>query len=93
VEVGGVAADALGAMRVGHIGFEIARRFVDHVTLVPDAAIAEAQRRLWAECRIVAEPGGAASLAALLCGAYGPRPDERVVALICGGNTDPAALG
>jgi threonine dehydratase len=92
VGVGGLAADALGAMRVGHIGFEVARRFVDHVVLVPDAAIAEAQRRLWAECRVVAEPGGAASLAALLCGAYVPRPDERVVALVCGGNTDLASL-
>lgn len=92
VEVGGLAADALGAMRVGHIGFEIARRFVDHVVLVSDAAIVEAQRRLWAECRVVAEPGGAASLAALLSGAYVPRPDERVVVLVCGGNTDLASF-
>ncbi len=93
VEVGGLAADALGAMRAGRIGYEIARRFVDHVALVSDEAIAEAQRRLWDECRVLAEPGGAASLAALLCGAYIPRPDERVVALICGGNTDPASVG
>lgn len=92
VEVGGLAADALGAMRAGRIGFAIARRFVDHVALVPDEAIADAQRRLWSECRVVAEPGGAASLAAILCGAYVPRPDERVVALICGGNTDPASV-
>ena len=92
VEVGGLAADALGAMRVGRIGFDIARRFVDHVALVPDEAIAEAQRRLWSECRVLAEPGGAAALAALLCGAYVPRPDERVVAVICGGNTDPSSV-
>jgi threonine dehydratase len=92
VEVGGLAADALGAMQVGRIGFTIARRFVDRVALVPDDAIAEAQRRLWSECRIVAEPGGAAALAAILCGAYVPGADERVVALICGGNTDPASV-
>ena len=47
VEVGGLAADALGAMQVWRIGFTIARRFVDRVALVPDDAIAEAQRRLW----------------------------------------------
>jgi threonine dehydratase len=93
VEVGGIAADALGAQRAGQIGFEIARRFVERVVLVPDEAIAWAQRRLWSECRVLAEPGGAASLAALLTGAYTPAPDEHVVVLICGGNTDPASLG
>lgn len=92
VEVGGIAADALGARRAGQIGFEIARRFVERVVLVPDEAIAWAQRRLWSECRVLAEPGGAASLAALLTGAYTPAPDEHVAALICGGNTDPASV-
>jgi threonine dehydratase len=37
--------------------------------------------------RVVAEPGGAAALAALLAGQYRPRPDERVGVLVCGGNT------
>ena len=92
VEVGGIAADALGAARIGQIGFDIARRFVDRVVLVSDEAIAEAQRQLWSRCRVVAEPGGAASLAALISGAYRAEPEERVVALICGGNTDPASL-
>lgn len=92
VEVGGLASDSLGAMRVGRIGYDIARRFVDHVVLVPDDAIAEAQRRLWTECHVLAEPGGAVALAALLSGAYVPRADERVVVLVCGGNTDPASV-
>lgn len=92
VQVGGIAADALGAPRAGQIGFEIARRFVERVVLVPDEAIAWAQRRLWSECRVLAEPGGAASVAALLTGAYTPAADEHVVALICGGNTDPSSL-
>ena len=39
-----------------------------------------------------AEPGAAAPLAALLTGAYVPRPDERVALVICGGNADPADL-
>jgi threonine dehydratase len=92
VEVGGLASDSLGAMRVGRIGHDIARRFVDHAVLVPDDAIAEAQRRLWTECHVLAEPGGAVALAALLTGAYVPRADERVVVLVCGGNTDPASV-
>ena len=38
---------------------------------------------------LVAEPGGAASLAALVAGAYRPSPGERVVVVVCGANTDP----
>ena len=92
MEVGGIAADARGAARIGQIGLEIARRLVDRVVLVSDEAIVEAQRRLWDHCRVLAEPGGAASLAGLISGAYRAEPEERVVALICGGNTDPASL-
>ena len=64
-----------------------ARAFVDRVALVPDAAIRDAQSRLWRSLRIAAEPGGAAALAALLCGAYKPAKGERVCVLVCGGNT------
>ncbi|HEY7401274.1 MAG TPA: threonine/serine dehydratase [Actinomycetota bacterium] len=92
VEVGGVAADALGAARLGTISFEIAQRFVERVVTVTDEAIVEARRRLWDEVHLVAEPGAAAPVAALLSHAYAPDPDERVVAVICGANTDPADL-
>jgi threonine dehydratase len=65
---------------------------VEHVLLVTDDAIRDAQRRLWEDLRLVAEPGGAAAFAALLSGRYRPDPDERVVVLVCGGNTDPGSL-
>jgi threonine dehydratase len=91
VDVGGDAADSLGARRVGEIAFAIASRFVEHVVLVTDDAIREAQRRLWEEVRLVAEPGGAAALAALLTDRYRPDPDEHVVVLVCGANTDPGS--
>ncbi len=87
VPVGGLAADSLGARRIGTVPFTVARQHIAASVLVPDAAIEEAQWRLWDALRIVAEPGGAASLAALLCGAYEPRTDEHVCAVICGGNT------
>jgi threonine dehydratase len=92
VEVGGLAADALGARRVGMIGFAIARRFVDHVVLVADDAIARARYLLWDDVKVPAEPGAAAPLAALLSGAYVPEPGERVALVICGGNADPSTL-
>lgn len=60
--------------------------------LVTDDAIRRARELLWERVRVLAEPGGAAALAALLSGAYRPEPDERVVVLVCGGNTDPGSL-
>jgi threonine dehydratase len=92
VEVGGYAADSLGSRQAGNVAFEVASRYVEHVILIPDDTIMEAQRTLWERCRIVAEPGGAAAFAALLSGRYLPDPDERVVVLICGANTDAAWL-
>lgn len=84
---GGIAADSLAPRRVGALMFPIAQSYVDRVALVSDAAIVQAQRALWATTRLVAEPGAAAPLAALLSGAYRPAPSERVGLLISGGNT------
>jgi threonine dehydratase len=92
VAVKSLAADSLGARRVGELNFGIARQFVSHVVLVTDSAIAQAQRRLWADVSIIAEPGGAAAFAAVESGAYRPERDERVGVLVCGANADLAAL-
>jgi threonine dehydratase len=67
--------------------YPIAKRYVDHVALVPDEAIKRAQRALWETLRVVAEPGGAAAFAALVSGRYEPRPGEHVGILLSGGNT------
>ena len=85
--MGGVAADSLAPKRVGVLTFPIAKAFVERVVLVDDDDILRAQAALWDAARIVAEPGGATALAALLSGAYTPAPDERVAVIICGGNT------
>lgn len=85
---GGIAADSLAPRQVGRLMFPLARRHVAGSLLVPDAAIREAQLLLWDRLRVVAEPGGAAALAALLCGAYRPEAGERVGVLLCGANTE-----
>jgi threonine dehydratase len=85
---GGVAADSLAPRRAGTIALSIAQSFVDRVLLVDDEDILRAQTALWESARIVAEPGGAAALAALMPGAYTPRAAERVAVIICGGNTN-----
>lgn len=90
VEVGGYAADSLGARRAGRIAYAVAERTAMVSALVEDAAIREARQRLWDEWRIVAEPGAAAAYAGLT--AYRPEPGERVAVIVCGANTDPGDL-
>jgi threonine dehydratase len=92
VAYSGYASDSLGCRRAGEIAFAVVSKFVESVVTVPDDAIREAQRRLWNEVRVFAEPGGATALAALLSGAYVPQPDERVVVIVCGANGDLAAI-
>ncbi len=90
--VGGIAADSLGAKQVGARMFPIAAVHVAQAVLVSDAAILHAQRWLWDRLRLIAEPGGATALAALLSGAFVPPAGARVGVIVCGANTDPAKL-
>jgi threonine dehydratase len=92
VDVDSVAADSLGARNTGDLVYAICREAVDHVALVRDAAIREAQALLWREWRMATEPGGAAALAALVSGAYRPKDGERVGVLLCGANVDLGSL-
>src|SRR6185369_11044225 len=66
VEVGGVAADSLGARRIGGLMFPIARAAVSQSLLVEDDAIRETRALLWRDLRLAVEPGGATALAALI---------------------------
>jgi threonine dehydratase len=86
-EVGGLAADSLAPRRIGERVFPIAQTYVHRTVLVTDAAIRDAQKALWRVLRVVAEPGGAAALAAVSSGAYQPATGERVAVVISGGNT------
>ena len=88
VAVHSVAADALGASRAGENTFAIVKQHETKIVLVEDDAIVEAQRVLWADCRIAAEPGGAAALAPLISGRYVPAPGEHIGVIICGANVD-----
>ncbi len=88
VKVSGIAADSLGAQRIGTLAFEAATRFVEKVVLVNDEAISTAQQRIWEDMRMIVEPGGATAIAALLTGNYRPQAGERVGVLMCGANAD-----
>ncbi|HEV2960228.1 MAG TPA: threonine/serine dehydratase [Candidatus Angelobacter sp.] len=93
VQTGGIAADSLGARRVGEMMFPIAQKHVERVVLVADHQIREAQKTLWHKLRMVAEPGGAAALAALLSSRFKPAVGERVAVVLCGGNAELSSLG
>lgn len=84
---GSIAADSLAPRQVGALMFPIAQAHVSRVVLVTDEAIRSAQQSLWDVARLVAEPGGAAALSALLSGAYVPAPGERVGVVVSGANT------
>ncbi|MFI0373359.1 threonine/serine dehydratase [Actinomadura sp. 1N219] len=92
VDVSGVAADSLGATRLGQIAFSVATRTGVRPLLVTDEAIIEARRFVWDEYRLAVEHGTAAAVAALRSGAYRPAPGERVMGVLCGANTDPSDL-
>jgi threonine dehydratase len=89
VETGGVASDSLAASRAGELMFPIAQKFVSQALLVTDEQIIAAQKALWQNLRLIAEPGGATAFAALLAGVYKPRSaGERVGVVLCGSNAD-----
>ena len=92
VEVGGVAADSLGARRIGTIAWEITQRQVRDALLLSDEAIRSAQLWLWRELKLAVEPAAALPLAALQSGAYVPRDGEKICLIVCGANVDPASL-
>jgi threonine dehydratase len=84
-------ADALVVASPGERTFAIARDLVDEVVLVEEPELAEAVRILAIEQKIVAEPGGAAGVAALLAGKIDTHGLD-LVCVISGGNVLPSTL-
>ncbi|MEU8222392.1 threonine/serine dehydratase [Kribbella sp. NPDC048915] len=90
--VSGVAADSLGARRLGDLAFAAVRAQGVQSVLVDDEAIVAARKELWSGFHLATEHGGATAYAALTSGAYKPAAHERVVVVVCGANTDPSTL-
>ena len=93
VAVSGLAADALGARRIGDIAWPICQRHVASAHLVAEGDIRCAQQLLWRELRLAVEPAAALGLAALCTGAVVVQPGDRVALVLCGANFDPGTLG
>lgn len=87
IEVSGIAADALGATRLGSHPWDALHRVGATSVVVSDADVVAARRQLWRWLRIVVEPAAAAPLAALITGAWRPTPGSSVGIVLCGANT------
>ncbi|MFE9579072.1 pyridoxal-phosphate dependent enzyme [Nocardia sp. NPDC006044] len=92
VEIDSVAADSLGAHRVSPAALAWAKTADACSVVVRDDAIIDARLQVWRHHRLAIEHGSATALAALLAGAYRPRPGERIGIVLCGANTDPTDL-
>lgn len=84
-------ADGLRTSRVGELNFATMRELVDDIVTVTDEEILSTVRMLVNGAKLVAEPSGAVAPAAVLADRTGLR-DTRIVAIISGGNIDPARL-
>ena len=85
-------ADGLRTQSVGEINFDHIRRFVDDIVTVSESEILVAIRTLALDAKLVAEPSGAVTFAAFLFRADKLPPAHKTVAVISGGNIDPALL-
>jgi len=92
VAVSGIAADSLGARRIGSLAWDITQAQVRDALLLTDESIRAAQQWLWRELKLAVEPAAALPLAALQSGRYLPQPGETVCLVICGANVDLASL-
>jgi threonine dehydratase len=84
-------ADGLLPVRTGNLTFEHVRALVDDVVLVDDDAIRDATALLFRQQRLVVEFSGAVTVAALRTGRV-ETEGRSVVAIVSGGNVDPAVL-
>jgi threonine dehydratase len=92
VSVSGLAADALGAKRIGNIAWSVTQQHVGTSLLLPDESIRTAQLWLWQHLQMAVEPAAALGLAALQAQAYQTKKDAKICLVLCGANFDPCSL-
>ncbi|HXK58498.1 MAG TPA: threonine/serine dehydratase [Acidobacteriota bacterium] len=89
IEKARTVAEGLCVTRPGAVTFPLILKYVDEVVTVSEIAILEAVRFLHEEDRLVVEPSGAVTLAALM---EGKIPKQNTVLVLSGGNVAPEVL-
>ena len=84
----GGLADGLMSIQIGTLTFAHHERFLDDVVTVDDSALRGAMRLLLDRLKLVVEPSGAITAAALLEGKVQPRGNGATVAVLSGGNIE-----
>ncbi len=85
-------ADGLRISVPGQNPFPIIEKYVDEIVLVEDEHIIAGMRSLAKDAKLIAEPAASIGVGALLAGSIKVRPDEKVCAILSGGNWDLADL-
>lgn len=90
IETKRTIADGIAVAVPGKIPFELIKKHIDKVVAVSDDEIAKAIVLLLERAKMVVEPAGAATVAALMSGAI--KPKGKTVVILSGGNIDPLLL-
>jgi threonine dehydratase len=86
-------ADGLAPPMAGELNYQFVKEFVEEVVLVSDDEMIDAMRLIFSRAKLVAEPSGAATVAALLAHKIPLRSGDRVVAIVSGGNVSTEQFG
>ncbi len=85
-------ADGLRAQSLGHLNFAHLRTYLDGMVTVTEAEIRRAMRVLLYGTRLLPEPSGAVAAAATLFHGDALPSSRKAVAIMSGGNVEPAVL-
>ena len=81
-------AEGIRSPMIGQLTLEHCLKYVDDIVTVTDDEIAAAMKLIWSRLKVVVEPSGAASFAAVLSGAVQVPGNSKAVCLLSGGNAD-----
>lgn len=85
-------ADGIAVKRPGELTLPIIREYVDEIVTVTEDEIAQGIAHCVQNVKLVVEGAGAAGVAALLAGKINVSQEDKVCAILCGGNIDPNLL-
>jgi len=81
-------AEGIRTPMIGQITLEHALKYVDDIITVTDDEIITAMKLIWSRLKIVVEPSGASSFAAVLSGRVQVPGNSKAVCVLSGGNVD-----